>query len=577
MADKIHGYQFPDFSIIRKITTFIQNIMPMNHHNPFLYTFLTVILLFASTMNQAQSTIKSASSGSAVVTSITSQYTYPTAISADGEYVVGMPFGGMSSYFWSAGSGIIQMAGELYGVSNGGTASGTYLNPTILHNGNNVNTAGIWDHITAQWTFLGMNPVVPQTFSTDYNVGWDMTSDGTTVVGMQWLQNYDYIAYKWTQSGGYDMIGTGVGQGSRASGISSNGNVVFGWAELATISRTPVIWYNGQVIYINNGANGEAYGASTTGNYVTGEAGGQGFRWSPQGTILFSNTLNSGAITPTTVLNDGTVMGYTYQVPTSRRAFVRDSLGSMMTFNDYAEARGLTDAQQWTFYSINDVTADGNKFLGAGKTPSGQAITFIIEFTEEIPVFSAFPSSIDFGEVPVGIQSPFRELAISNTGTGNLSLNSLALGGSNSSQFVLQDSHSYPVTLGPGDTATVSVAFAPTSYGLKSATVDITTNAGSHQVPLSGTGKSGVGMEEGKANSFNVFPNPAGGLLNITDPGGIGNVKLFSISGLLLYQGEGNGKSAYTIYLNDIVNGQCILQCITEAGVVHRESVIIQN
>jgi hypothetical protein len=55
----------------------------MNQPNPFVCAFLTVILLVASNVNLAQSTIKSAGPGSAVVTTITSQYTYPTAISAD--------------------------------------------------------------------------------------------------------------------------------------------------------------------------------------------------------------------------------------------------------------------------------------------------------------------------------------------------------------------------------------------------------------------------------------------------------------------------------------------------------------
>jgi hypothetical protein len=147
------------------------------------------------------------SPGSIVVTILLNSYTYPTAISSDGTYVIGSPFGGGATYFWSAGTGIVNFAGDCFGVSDGGTVSGTYSNSSVLYNGNNVNTAGIWNHTNSTWTFLGMNPAVPNLFSTDYNVGYDITSDGSTVVGMQWYPNYSVSAFKWTQSGGYQMRG----------------------------------------------------------------------------------------------------------------------------------------------------------------------------------------------------------------------------------------------------------------------------------------------------------------------------------------------------------------------------------
>ncbi len=552
----------------------MKNLIKFNIAPLLAFSILAMIVLMPA---PASGQSKPRNAASAVVTTIMTQYTYPSSISTDGVNVVGMPFGGGASYFWSEATGVIQITGEVNGISDGGIGGGSYSNTSIQYNGNNVQTAGTWDHNTQQWTFLGMNPAVPTVFATDYNTGWDITSDGTTVVGMQWYPGYAYSAFKWTQSGGYTNIGSGVGQGSRASGISANGSVVFGWAMTPGVSRTPVVWYNGQAIFVDNGSYGEAFGASTTGNYVTGQVASSGFRWSPTGTITFSNTLNSGAIAPTTVLNDGTVMGYTYQVPTQRRAFVRDPQGNMTSFNDYAEERGLPDAQLWTFYSINDVTADGNTFLGAGKTPTGQQITFRMEFIEEIPIFAVFPVSVNFGEVPVATQSPWVDIVIRNTGAGTLLINNLVLSGNNISQFVLQDNNTYPVSIGPADSAVVSVAFAPTSIGMKSASVNISTNTGNHQVPLTGTGGYGVGVSEEGDEVLTVYPNPASTSTQVSIPGGTENLRIYNSSGQLVYENLCGGKRIHVIDVKDLPNGIYAVQSTGQYGLVHSLKLVISQ
>jgi hypothetical protein len=497
-------------------------------------------------------------------------YTYPTGISTDGAYVVGSYFGGSVNYFWSASTGIISISGTPYGISDNGVTTGTFSNPSVLYNGSNVQTAGTWDHSTSQWTFLGMNPLSPTITMTDYNSGWDITADGTTVVGLQYWPGYVFSAFKWTQSGGYENIGSGVGTGSRASGISADGSVVYGWAQTSLQSRTPVIWHNNQVIYVNGAQPGEAFGASTTGNYATGTTGGLGFRWSPQGTVTFSNTLNAGSINPSTVLNNGTVFGYTDASwppnPLNRRAFARDSLGVLMTFNDYAAARGLANAQQWTFYSINDASADGNKLLGAGKTPDGQNVTFIMEFAEALPVVAANPQSIGFGTQQVGTTSPYQTITIKNGGGGSLHLSGITLGGTNSSQFVMVDNNIYPLSLTYGDSIMVTVAFAPTSAGNKTASVDISGTNGSLQVPLSGTGSPGVGIQEPGNTSFSVGPNPVSEVLHIKSPAEISTVSLFDMNGRVVAEQTGEGSRQLHLSLGNYPKGSYLVVCTTRDG-----------
>lgn len=325
-----------------------------------------------------------------VVTVLVNQYVFPYHMSNNGQHIIISAFGGGSAY-WSQATGLISFPGTAYGVSENALVGGYFNNPNLLYNGNPVQTAGFWTLATQQWTFLGMHPQAT-VFSSDYSSGWGISGDGITVVGMQYMSSYtNYKAFTWTQQGGYDLIGNTHTQGSRASGISTNGSIVYGWAQSGGLSRSPVIWHNGQMIFIDNTQGGEGFGASANGQFATGTLGGLGFLWSPNAPLVtFPNSINSGAMSPTCVTNDGTIFGFNNTawppIPTGRRAFARDNQGNMTTFNTYAESRGLPNAQAWTFYSINHVTPDGNKFIGAGITPQGQTISFLMEFPPLVTV-----------------------------------------------------------------------------------------------------------------------------------------------------------------------------------------------
>lgn len=541
---------------------------------PSIFVLLIILNINALTLGQHPQGIQNAS-----VTVIMNTYTYPVAMSTDGSYVSGAYFGGAVNYFWSQATGVIQVSGTVYGVSDAGVTTGTFSNPNLQYNGSNVECAGLWDHTTSQWTFLGSNPLSPGTFSTDYNSGWDISADGSTVVGLQYWPGYVYRAFKWTQSGGYTDIGNGVGLGSRASGLSADGSVIFGWAQSSTVSRTPMVWYNGQAIFISGSEPGEAFGASTSGNYVTGTVGGEGFRWSPQGTINFSNTLNSGTINPSTVTNNGAVFGYTDTSwppnPAARRAFARDTNGILMTFNDYAEARGLENAQQWTFYSINDVSANGQKFLGAGKNPAGQNVTFIMEFPVLAPVISANPQSIDFGTHPAGTTSPFTDIVIKNGGGGLLELSGVTLGGLNTSQFLLQDLNSWPVNLGFGDSVIVSVAFKPTASGNYQASVDISGPNASLQIPLTGNASPGVGIGENHSSQLVCHPNPASDILQANCTEMIKSVRLINGLGQVVIEQPGAGSEQVRLAVKNLASGYYHLICTTVSDRRYTRPVVV--
>jgi hypothetical protein len=114
----------------------------------------------------------------------------------------------------------------------------------------------------------------------------------------------------------------------------------------------------------------------------------------------------------------------------------------------------------------------------------------LIEVTPVSPAISITPSSKDYGTVGVGGSSS-QVFTISNTGGGMLTIDPpVSITGTDASQFILTDLNSYPLNLTSGQSATVSVAFTPTSAGAKSANLTIVDNLAraTTDIPLTGTG-----------------------------------------------------------------------------------------
>jgi len=353
-------------------------------------------------------------------------HTFPVAISENGQHVVGTPFGGGSGYYWSEESGVTNIAAAVEGVSDDGEVVVTYDDPDLIYNDNPVTVAGRWSLATDEFEFLGMNPAAPEFFMNDYSSGYGISSDGATIVGMQYYPGFNYKAFSWSEDG-YDNIGdhADLPEGNRPNGITANGEVVYGWAQTATASRSPVIWHNDEIVFIDETSSGEAYGGSPNGQFITGELNSDGFVLNTEtGEVTtFQNTLNDGMIGPAAVSNDGYVFGFTAEgfppLPNSRRAFVRHPDGNLTTFNGYAADQGWFDAESWTFYAITGVSGDGNRLIGAGMDKDGNDVSFMVDFAPAEPEIEADPLSLnetlDTGETAE------QSMTITNTGTGDLS------------------------------------------------------------------------------------------------------------------------------------------------------------
>ena len=109
--------------------------------------------------------------------------------------------------------------------------------------------------------------------------------------------------------------------------------------------------------------------------------------------------------------------------------------------------------------------------------------------TPTVPVATLSPLAVDFGMLPLNTTSSVRTVGLSNTGNAPLSISALALAGTNATDFT--QTHNGPVgaSLAAGATCSISVRFAPTAIGARSATLALTSNAsGAVAVDLKGAG-----------------------------------------------------------------------------------------
>ena len=123
---------------------------------------------------------------------------------------------------------------------------------------------------------------------------------------------------------------------------------------------------------------------------------------------------------------------------------------------------------------------------------SGSPQTVSLSGTGTAPVDSLSPTSLAFGNQSVGTTSTAQTATLSNTGSTALSITSLALTGTNASDFAQTNTCGSSVAAGAN--CTISVTFTPAASGSRTASVSITDNAsGSPQtVSLSGTGTAAL-------------------------------------------------------------------------------------
>ncbi|MFI5059550.1 MAG: choice-of-anchor D domain-containing protein [Candidatus Acidiferrales bacterium] len=130
----------------------------------------------------------------------------------------------------------------------------------------------------------------------------------------------------------------------------------------------------------------------------------------------------------------------------------------------------------------------------ATASSGGQAVTISGQPVQAVsgPVALLFPSSFDFGGATVGQPGVARIVHLVNSGNQPLSVNKIAMTGTDSGDFTATPAASCqpPTVLLPNANCPISLIFTPAAAGLRQALLTATDNApGNPQsIPISGTG-----------------------------------------------------------------------------------------
>jgi hypothetical protein len=137
---------------------------------------------------------------------------------------------------------------------------------------------------------------------------------------------------------------------------------------------------------------------------------------------------------------------------------------------------------------------------------SGSPQTVSLSGTGTAPVDGLSPTSLAFGNQSVGTTSTAHTVTLSNTGNATLSITSLALTGTNASDFAQTNTCGSSVAASAN--CTITVTFTPAASGSRTASVSITDNAsGSPQtVSLSGTGTAALASLSPTSLAFGSQP-----------------------------------------------------------------------
>ncbi len=128
----------------------------------------------------------------------------------------------------------------------------------------------------------------------------------------------------------------------------------------------------------------------------------------------------------------------------------------------------------------------------------------------QTPGISFSPSSVDFGNVNLGTSST-QLITVTNTGSANLSITAVGVGGTNRLDF--KQTNNCKKTVAPGGTCTITVTFTPALAGTRSATLSVTDNVAGSPQSISLTGL-GAAPSISLSSTYLSFPGQAVGSIS---------------------------------------------------------------
>lgn len=194
-------------------------------------------------------------------------------------------------------------------------------------------------------------------------------------------------------------------------------------------------------------------------------------------------------------------------------------------------------------------------------------------------------NNTDFGTVNL-TASENKSFGIRNTGTGPLTITGVTFSGANASEFKLITAPTFPVTLAPAASQSITVQFTPTAVGTRSAVINIANDDAdniTYDFALEGNGFDPTGVSNVNAliSSVKLFPNPTGNEATIALA--VKKAETFSIS-VSDIQGKqvikpfekalSAGEQQFTLNTTDLANGIYFVQVAAGNDVTRIKMVV---
>ena len=213
---------------------------------------------------------------------------------------------------------------------------------------------------------------------------------------------------------------------------------------------------------------------------VSGSAVQSAVNLTPSSVSFGNVTVGSPSTQTIKLTNSGTGALTFSQVSVTGGGFSLSTLSLPITLN-----AGLSTTFNVQFAPASAGTASGSVTIVSNAPNSPALIALSGTGVSATPVLSFSTAVLDFGSVNTGSSST-QSVTVTNTGNANVTISQISESGAG---FTLSGAGT-PVTLTPGQTLAFNVIFAPSSQGIFSGTVMVTSNAtGSPTtIKLSGTG-----------------------------------------------------------------------------------------
>jgi hypothetical protein len=170
----------------------------------------------------------------------------------------------------------------------------------------------------------------------------------------------------------------------------------------------------------------------------------------------------------------------------------------------------VSSTQLTTTVYASDIAVAGTAQVNVASPGQGgisALLTFTITGPPPSPIATLSPPSLTFASQAVGTSSSGQAITLGNSGNADLTGIAIAIGGADAASFA--QTSTCGTTVAAGGSCVISIVFTPASAGTASATLTVTSNAGTspQSVGLSGTAPQ---------SPFAITPQPGGASSTVT-------------------------------------------------------------